>query len=236
MTIGIYKLIFKGTDKIYIGQSLNIETRYVQHLNLMKLGKSSKALNTAYIEYGIPTYEILIECNEDELDSLEDSAIEVYNSVNNGFNTCHSAGGKTKLSGELHGRSGYSNQQIYEAFKLIIYDLSKNFQDISNITGVSKSVISGIASTQQHKWLKTEYPEEYSKLEYIYSNEVRSKGTKRGTKVGSYYLVSPEGVVHLITNASQFAKEHGLHKGNLGMLKTGERKSHKGWKLCPAPI
>ena len=32
MTCGIYKLVFNGTAKIYIGQSLNIESRYRDHV------------------------------------------------------------------------------------------------------------------------------------------------------------------------------------------------------------
>jgi len=32
MTIGIYKLVFEGTDKVYIGQSICIEKRFNNHL------------------------------------------------------------------------------------------------------------------------------------------------------------------------------------------------------------
>lgn len=236
MTIGIYKLIFPNTNRVYVGQSINIETRYTQHLNLMKQGKSSKELNFAYINFGAPTYEIVVECSEEELDDFEEGAIEIFDAVNNGFNTCFTPGGKTKHSGELHGRSNYSNQQIYSVLLELINNLDKNFQEISESTKVSKSVIAGIACLQQHRWLKLDYPDEYTKLEYIHSNGVRHKGTKRGIKIDIYYLLSPEGTTYLVTNSAQFAKEHSLSNCAILRLRTGERKTHKGWKLCPAHI
>ena len=38
MTIGIYLLRFNGTHKVYVGQSINIEKRYTDHLYVLKRG------------------------------------------------------------------------------------------------------------------------------------------------------------------------------------------------------
>ena len=72
MSKGIYLLRFKGTDKVYIGQSLNIEYRYRDHLNP---ANRSQKLSEAFILYGNPTLEILCEATDDELDDLEERMV-----------------------------------------------------------------------------------------------------------------------------------------------------------------
>jgi predicted GIY-YIG superfamily endonuclease len=52
MTIGIYRLIFPNTDKCYIGQSVNIERRYLQHLRDMEKGTAARKMQHAYSIYG----------------------------------------------------------------------------------------------------------------------------------------------------------------------------------------
>ena len=116
MAIGIYILIFTGTEKVYIGQSKNLELRLSQHKSLFKTGSASQKMQAAFNAYGFPTMEVLIECEESELDSLEYETIALYNSVDNGFNTRKSAGGGANLWGDLNGRAKYSNAQITDAF------------------------------------------------------------------------------------------------------------------------
>lgn len=109
MTIGIYKLDFANTDKVYIVQSINIEVRYKQHINLLRLNKSSIKLQEAYSLYGNPLLDILVECTKEEIYECEKESIEIFNSISNGFNTCTCAGGISSLYGEQHGRSNYIN-------------------------------------------------------------------------------------------------------------------------------
>ena len=51
MTTGIYQLVFKGTDKVYIGQSIDIEHRYKGHISCLQLGKGVSKLQNAYNIY-----------------------------------------------------------------------------------------------------------------------------------------------------------------------------------------
>ena len=72
MTKGIYKLEFSNTDKIYIGQSIHIETRFTTHLYELRSGSHSVKLQEAYNRYGEPTLSIIETINKDEdLDALE---------------------------------------------------------------------------------------------------------------------------------------------------------------------
>lgn len=87
MTIGIYRLIFPNTDKCYIGQSVNIERRYMQHLRSFELSSASAKLQNAYNMYGKPKLDILLDSIEvSELDTCENEAIEIFDSFHNGFN------------------------------------------------------------------------------------------------------------------------------------------------------
>ena len=140
MTIGIYRLNFPNTTKCYIGQSLDIESRFHTHLNKMRKQESSIKLNAAFLEYGEPTLEVLSECTPEELDEFETETIEIFDAVNNGFNRCSTPGGKTSLVGEYHPMSTYTDTQIVEVLELLTQD---DYIDISEIVDITKVSTSG---------------------------------------------------------------------------------------------
>jgi hypothetical protein len=74
MTVGIYAIVNKKTGDRYVGQSLNIEKRWVQHKNdLRSRSASSAAFQEAWDLYGQDTFEFVIlqECEKHELDQYE---------------------------------------------------------------------------------------------------------------------------------------------------------------------
>lgn len=163
MTCGIYKLIFNGTDKVYIGQSKNIERRFNEHLNkLINKNHSFKLIN-AYLTFGTPTYKVVEECSQDKLNELETNYIDKYNSIYNGFNTSNIVNGHNILYGETNPNSIYTNEQIELVFSLLSYSDS-SYTDISEYTGVSRYVIRIINNGQAHLWLQDKYPEDYIKM------------------------------------------------------------------------
>ena len=172
MTCGIYKLKFNGTHKVYIGQSNNIEGRLRSHKNFMKSSKCSKKLKEAYLQYGMPSIEVIIECEEHELDSCENEAIIIWNSVAEGFNTLQKAEDTPKYlaKGEEHVGSIYSNKQIEEAFLLMVSS-KLTLKQVSESTGVEYPTLMAIRSQHNHKWLKEKYHMEYS-------NMINSKGSR----------------------------------------------------------
>lgn len=232
MTCGIYYLSFFGTDKVYIGKSKNIESRFKYHKSSMHSLSSPKKLQSAYDAYGEPTLNIMIECNEDQLDNLEYEKIREYNSIIDGFNTlsCSGGGSTSNLIGELHHNAKHSNSQIVEAFLLLV-NTDITAKNISIKTGVSISVVSDISKCINHMWLKAEYPKEYSIL-------VTKKGNRKYNSAeaqGKVYpaLIDINGVVYLdISNITQFAKLHGLDPGGLNKVLNGKANSIKGWKLA----
>lgn len=85
MTCGIYKIENLINNKIYIGQSIEIENRFHKHLNANDNFYIHKALR----KYGKDnfTFQIIEECSPKLLDEREKYWIEYYNSlVPNGYN------------------------------------------------------------------------------------------------------------------------------------------------------
>lgn len=224
MTIGIYKLNFTGTDKTYVGQSINIERRFKEHIVSLKKGFANCKLLNAFIHYGTPTIEILCECSALELNKLEDEAIEIFNSVDNGFNLLFNA--TTAVHGEKNPNSKYSNEEIICVFNLLL-DPKIPFKEISKITGVHYNTIAQIAALNTHNWLQEKFPQKYIAL--IKAKNMRQKGMH----VLYPLIKDPSKVVYSITSSiTTFAKEHNLGISGLSKLLKGKGITHRGWTLA----
>ena len=88
---GIYKITEISTEKCYIGQSKNIKERFREH---MKCGlgidtPSGNKLYQAMLNSSIEdfTFELIEECNENDLDEKERYFIELYEAYDYGFNS-----------------------------------------------------------------------------------------------------------------------------------------------------
>ena len=228
MTIGIYLLRFNNTDKVYVGQSLRIEERYTKHLYKLKNNLANYKMMEAYNSYGIPTLEILLECNTGkELDTLENEAIEIFDSVNKGLNINSKASGGTGLNGEAHGNSKYSLEIIRKVFHSINQHIS--FKDIAEATLVQVHTIRDISKGKSHRWLSQEFPEDY--INMLTFKGVREKNTAKDQNIHYPEIISPDGNIYSITNLSSFAREHGLNKSHLCGVLNKKRLSHLGWSL-----
>jgi len=92
MIIGIYK-ITSPSNKIYIGQSINIERRFKHYKNLKEI-KGQKKIYFSIKKYGYENhlFEILEECSMDKLDVREKYWINLYDSCNKGLNISEGGG------------------------------------------------------------------------------------------------------------------------------------------------
>ena len=81
--IGIYKITNKLDGKVYIGQSDNLERRLSEHKQ-----KRTVTIDDYINVLGVENFdfEIIEQCNLDELDQKEQKYIETFDSKNNGYN------------------------------------------------------------------------------------------------------------------------------------------------------
>lgn len=83
--IGIYK-ITNPNGKVYVGQSTNIAYRFLLYKNLNC--KQQKKLYNSLIKYGVENhcFEIIIECELNQLNELERYYQDLYNVLIDGLN------------------------------------------------------------------------------------------------------------------------------------------------------
>jgi group I intron endonuclease len=241
MTCGIYKLTFIGIDKCYIGQSINIEKRYKQHLYDMKNGTSNNKLLDAYEKYGRAILYIILECQEFELDANEEEAISIYNSVVDGFNIYKFSNQAPVLKGVEHGNAKYTKQQLIESFELLA-KTSLMYTEIEKITGVSKATVYNISKGLSHVWLSEEFPDlvkcvidniQKRKVVLASINAEYCKNNYSAKAKGIVYppIISPSGAIYTVDNVQEFARVHGISKSSLHRILTKEVKQCKGWRL-----
>lgn len=90
---GIYKITDKISNKVYIGQSSNLASRFNAHISDFENGKGLKKHNPE-LQIENLIFEIIEICeNEEVLDERERYWIKYYDSFFNGFN--RTMGGKS---------------------------------------------------------------------------------------------------------------------------------------------
>lgn len=147
--IGIYKITNLINNYCYIGQSVDIKTRWNHHKNYSKK-YSHYPLYEAFRKYGIEnfSFEIIEECPINELNEKEIYWIKFYDSYNNGYN-------QTKGGSQGGHIVKISNEDLE-----IIYDLLQNSDlpqtKIAEMFNVRNDTISEI------NWGKTRSQENYS--------------------------------------------------------------------------
>lgn len=231
MTCGIYLLNFIGTDKVYIGKSKKIEARYTRHLESFRAGIASKKMMEAYKLYGAPTYTIICETSLEDLDKTEYEAIQIYNAVENGFNSLDGIRKNAQMTGEKASNSLYDNDTYAEILRYLALN-TYTTKRISEILEVSASVVTSISKLENHAWLEKYLPIEFAIVKNLKESFI--PGSQRSAEtLGIVYpeVLSPTGQVYTITNLRKFAEENNLAPSNLHSLLIGKLTTLHGWKL-----
>lgn len=112
--VGIYKITNNINNHCYIGQSIHIEKRFLEHKNKYNWAREkNKPLYLAFQKYGLEnfTFEIIEECESNQLNQKEQYWIQYYNSFNNGYNV--TSGGETNF-GNNHPGHKLTKQDIID--------------------------------------------------------------------------------------------------------------------------
>ena len=163
--IGIYKITNKLNGKVYIGQSIDIDTRWRQHIN----AKDNYAIHNAIKKYGEEnfSFEVLLECPADMLNVWERDMIALYDCISpNGYNLTEGGEGY-QCSGETRLKMSEAKKGIHlsEETRLKMSEAKKG--RISNRKGVpcseeTKIKISESMKGKKHQPLSTEHKRKIS--------------------------------------------------------------------------
>ena len=130
MSCGIYKITNKINNKIYIGQSVNIEQRFYTHCSDALTKTDNNYFHNAIRKYGKENFyiEIIEECSVEELNDKEVYWINKYNSTDS------SIGYNSTLGGE--GNRKFSLKEMQE-----MWDEGKSTKEISEILNCSRETV-----------------------------------------------------------------------------------------------
>lgn len=152
MSCGIYKITNLINNKVYIGQSINIESRWTHHKNY-ETNKSHYPLYCAFKKYGIENFkfEIIELCSIDKLNTQEQYWINFYDSYKNGYNLTIGGQGTNNLCIKL------SSEEVEMIYDLLIYsDISQ--KEIAKQFNVGEDTISEINHGKTRRQLNYSYP------------------------------------------------------------------------------
>jgi group I intron endonuclease len=168
--IGIYK-ITSPTNKIYIGQSINIDLRF-KYYKYLKC-KSQKKLYNSLLKYGFEAhvFEVICECEIHQLNDKERYYQEFYNSVNDGLNCSYT---------KTNDKSGKHSEETIKNIKKSLVGVVK--KKPTSMKQTTKKLIS-ISNIERFKD-KNNHPRFNAKL----SNETKLKISNTKKTKGQKYL------------------------------------------------
>lgn len=228
MSSGIYKLEFKGTNKVYIGQSKDLEQRRYAYITKKKF--HSTKLIRAYMKYGTPCFTIIEYCDLGKLDTRELYFINLYNSVYDGYNTKLGIDYVPDYSGELNIMSTTPNWIVEQIF-LDLIETDFNIQSIANMYEVTYAIVSQISSGASYKSLLSQkYPIEYKYFETELKGEFKKRTAEsQGIEYPSIINVHTREVVRSISNNNKFARDNNIGAPDLNQLLKFKKSYVKGW-------
>ena len=195
MTCGIYCITNQINGKQYIGQSIHIEKRWRAH----KSSKDDYPIHKAIQKYGEHNFkfEVICECPEEELDSEEIKLINLYSTVNNGYNlTYGGTGGRKSEIAKENCSKGKNTTGFLNVSKI---ESDKCFQGFfwayqySDKKGVQHKIVSvdliRLKEKVMQRDLKWKIIDDNASITSLKQNEYWSSQIKKGTNTG-YYGVS----------------------------------------------
>lgn len=135
--IGIYKITNKINQKCYIGQSIHIEKRWKEHVDLAPTGET--LLYKAFRKYGIENFifEIIEECQANQLGAKEKYWSTYYNSLTpNGYNMVECG---DQSFGEYNQNSKFSTEEIYTIRKRVYIDLESPSDVLESLANIDRT-------------------------------------------------------------------------------------------------
>lgn len=230
MICGIYKIQNLINNKVYIGQSIDIKTRWYKH----KCAQDDFYIHKALRKYGINnfSFEILEECSQEELNKKEKYYIQFYNSlIPNGYNMIEGGNNETGLS-----KSKSVNQYDLEGIYITTYP---SLIEAERKTGINNSNISSCCqgkrvSAGNYQWrYENDFSlplQNFALREKIKQKEKEQKAQKQKRII--IQLDINNDIVDKFKTCTEASKKTGIHLGNISACLNNKRNSAGGfyWK------
>ena len=178
---GIYKII-SPSNKVYIGQSIDIERRF-RHYKRLSCKDQVKIYNS-FLKYGVNAhiFEVLELCDTEDLNNRERHYQDLYDSVANGlnllyvksehFNGGHSEESKKKISNSKKGKTFTDEHKYKIGLSNSRRVISAETKEKHRLNGLGKK-----ASPETKEKLRQ------NRLGYIHSEETKDKISESAKKV-----------------------------------------------------
>jgi len=200
MTTGIYVIKNKINNNKYVGQSKRLEERKKDHLQgLRNNSHHNSHLQNAFNIYGEKNFEFktICECEEEELDELEQYFIKLYDTHNNGYNMTDGGDKGPDNSNENH---GMWRKDIHNDLLKRMYLGGRKTTELAEIFQCSRRTI----DRRLHKLLTND---ELKKIKYSrVSKALQGVSREKGVDCPNYNSNIPPGDVlysELMDGASQ---------------------------------
>lgn len=249
MTCGIYMIQNKVNNKIYIGQSVDIESRWGNHKKELKSNRHHNShLQNSWNINGEDNFEftIICECDENQLSTFEQyyifelmsyDRIVGYNNEYGGKSGRPTKEARKKMSESSKGKtpSEETRKKLSEAGKGRIFseETRKKISEAEKGKTVSEESRKKMSEAHRGKTLPEETRKKLSEaLKGKYTGENSPMYGKRGFKNPKAIPVvqlTLEGELVNVYGSSMEAERCGFSQGNIGSCCRGERNTHRGY-------
>lgn len=220
MICGIYKIENLINHNVYIGQSVDIQKRWREHLfaaRHLDCKDHNMPIHLALSKYGEDNFslEVLEECPKNLLDEKEVYWIEKYNSYKKGYNATI---------------GGCQNHE-HLGTPVELYDLEGNYvTEYSNATEAAKAL--GISRNTIYQIL---YGQRLSAKGFQFkrknSNKIITKyKSRQGGSIPIYQLDLNGSIIKKWDSATQAARELNFDASTITKCCKGKLKTHNGFK------
>ena len=176
--IGIYKIENKANGKVYIGQSVNIESRWKGHKSNLRNNKhQNDYLQKSWNKYGEENFDfsVLCECEKDKLDEKEIYYINQYKSTDGKYGYNLREGGESGTMTEttikkLRGLGSTLSQDDVRHIKMLMY-LLMDRNEIAKMYNVSPKVLTAISQGKNWGYILPELNDKIHNLKQTLIDE-----------------------------------------------------------------
>lgn len=220
---GIYKLEFSD-GSYYIGQSVDISSRFRDHYRMVLAGNHhSYKVQNKYDELRqLPKHIVVEYCPKEHLNTKED----LYIKLDDPKCLNIKAGGDSNF-GINAPTAKYDILDLEVAFLLLVEYPGILHREVAAFSGIDINTVHDISAGRSRAYteLKALYPDKYDKLIKMKAPNTRGKYTTiiKHTDGREVSLVTGE--------YSAFCTANGLQSSNLSKVIKGHRKSTMGWSL-----